>query len=90
MFGDYPDGFTPGGTTAASFPGCPVSDDFTHTLGDPNESMLYVAAAYTGSASCAVPPAGISPPVHVHAPGRAIRSPVRQLRLLRPSTTTRR
>lgn len=87
MFGDYPDGFTPGGSGAASFPGCPVNDDFTHALGDPNESLLYVAAAYAGSASCAVPPAGVSaPPVpHVHAPGRAIRSPVRQLRVLRRS-----
>jgi hypothetical protein len=86
MFGDYPDGFTPGGNTPASFPGCPVSDDFTHALGDPNESLLYVAASYALTASCAVPPAGLSPqpPAHVHAPGAAIRSPIRQLRLLRP------
>ncbi|HKD54972.1 MAG TPA: S41 family peptidase [Steroidobacteraceae bacterium] len=88
MFGDYPDGFTPGGSTAASFPGCPVSDDFTHALGDPNESLLYVASSYALTASCATPPAGLSPPpAHVHAQGTAIRSPVRQLRLMRRSTT---
>jgi hypothetical protein len=83
-FGDYPDGFTPGGTTAASFPGCPVTDDFTHQLGDPNESLLYVAEAKAqGSAACVIPPAGVSPPGRVHSAAFAIRSPLREMRLPR-------
>ena len=82
-FGAYPDGFTPGGTTPASFPGCPVNDDFTHTLGDPNESLLYVATGYALNAMCAVPPAGIARPARVARAGIAIRSPLREMRLMR-------
>lgn len=83
-FGDYPDGFTPGGSTPASFPGCPVNDDFTHALGDPNESLLYVATGYAQNAACAVPPAGIAPPGALPPAGIAIRSPLREMRLMRP------
>ena len=84
-FGAYPDGFTPGGATPASFPGCVVSDDFTHALGDPNESLLYVAAGYAQSATCPVPPAGLAPAGRVHASGIPVRSPLREMRLPRPA-----
>jgi len=87
-FGDYPDGFTPGGSDAASFPGCPVSDDFTHALGDPNESLLFVAQGYAASASCPVPPAGIAPPAPTRAAAIAIRSPLREMRLMRRAPGT--
>jgi hypothetical protein len=82
-FGDYPDGFTPGGTTAASFKGCPVTDDFTHQLTDPNESLIYVAQHYAQGAACVIPPAGVSPPGRVHSAAFAIRSPLREMRLPR-------
>lgn len=51
-FGDYSDGFTPSSTitsssgTSAILPGCTVNDDFTHQLGDQNESLLFVALSY--------------------------------------------
>ena len=82
-FGDYPDGFTPGGSGAASFPGCTVSDDFTHQLGDPNESLLFVAQAYAAGATCPVPPAGLAPPARARGQGFALRSPLREMRLMR-------
>jgi len=77
-FGAYPDGFTPGG---ASFPGCTVTDDFTHALGDPNESLLFVATSYAQAPNCVIPPAGIAPPARPAS--IAIRSPLREMRLLR-------
>ncbi len=82
-FGAYPDGFTPGGASGASLPGCAVSDDFTHALGDPNESLLFVATSYAQAPNCVIPPAGIAPPGHVRAAAIAIRSPLREMRLLR-------
>lgn len=86
-FGDYPDGFTPAGSGAASFPGCVVSDDFTHQLGDPNESLLFVAQAKAmGSAACVTPPAGVAPPGQPAQQGVLIRSPLREMRLLRPTS----
>ena len=83
-FSNYPDGFTPGATVGAGFPGCPVTDDFTHQLGDPSESLLYVAEAQaTGSAACVIPPAGTAPPGQTAPRGIAIRSPLREMRLMR-------
>jgi hypothetical protein len=82
-FGDYPDGFTPGGTGGASFPGCQVTDDFTHALGDPAESLLFVAQGYEGGGNCLIPPAGVAPPGQLHAAGIAVRSPLREMRLMR-------
>jgi C-terminal processing protease CtpA/Prc len=52
-FGDYADGFTPGGV----FPGCAVDDDFTAQLGDPAEARLAAALAYHDTGSCPVPAA---------------------------------
>jgi hypothetical protein len=83
-FGDYPDGFTPGGSGAASFAGCPVNDDFTHQLGDPNESLVYVAEAQAMGNACVIPPAGLAPSGRVHSTAFAMRSPLREMRLPRP------
>ena len=53
-FGDYADGFMP--TTTPNFdfelPGCEVEDDFTASLGDPNEGMLSAALEYAATGSC--------------------------------------
>jgi carboxyl-terminal processing protease len=47
-FGDYADGFTPGGV----FKGCTVADDFTHALGDPAEARIAAALSYRAGSSC--------------------------------------
>ena len=53
-FGDYADGFMP--TTTPNFdfelPGCDVEDDFTASLGDPNEGMLSAALEFAATGSC--------------------------------------
>jgi carboxyl-terminal processing protease len=93
-FGDYSDGFTPSSSTttstgtSATLPGCPVQDDFTHALGDQNESLLFVALGYRMNQSCAQPPAGIAPGMNIKrmAPadaGYLVRSPLREMRILR-------
>ena len=87
-FGDYPDGFTPAASSGASFPGCAVSDDFTHALGDPNESLLFVAEGYALNGSCAVPPAGVAPPARARSAAIAFRSPLREMRVLRRAPGT--
>jgi carboxyl-terminal processing protease len=51
-FGDYADGFTPGGTGDASPPGCLVADDFGHALGDPAEARLAAALQFRASGTC--------------------------------------
>ncbi|UTY56817.1 S41 family peptidase [Massilia sp. erpn] len=45
-FGDYGDGFTPS---------CPVADDFSHELGDPQEGQLAAALRYKSSGTCSAP-----------------------------------
>ncbi len=98
-FGDYPDGFTPSSTmttssgSSATLPGCSVNDDFTHQLGDQNESLLFVALGYRTGQSCTVPPAGLSPGMTVKrmsrsAEGSLVRSPVREIRILRSDSST--
>jgi hypothetical protein len=52
-FGDYSDGFIPGGSGPAHVTGCDVEDDFTHPLGDPAEARLAAALRYRATASCA-------------------------------------
>jgi hypothetical protein len=78
-FGDYADGFVPGGTgaTANNVPGCMVADDFTHALGDPAESRLAAALQYRTSSTC--------PPFmkHYGTERMLIRSPLRENRFLR-------
>jgi hypothetical protein len=51
-FGDYADGFIPGGGGQAGPPGCDVLDDFTHELGDPAEGRLAAALAYRANGAC--------------------------------------
>jgi hypothetical protein len=56
-FGDYTDGFVPGGEGDAGVPGCAVDDDFSHALGDPAESLLAAALQYRAQGTC--PPAAL-------------------------------
>jgi carboxyl-terminal processing protease len=91
-FGNYPDGFSPSSslTTAsgATLPGCQVSDDFTHALGDPAEARLAAALGYAAGAAC---PAQTSSPGSqklVRRPlsatdGVVVREPAREIMLLR-------
>jgi len=62
-FGDYPDGFSPANTRGSRgvvVPGCSVSDDFTHPLGNPRERRLAAALAYRIDRSCPAASAGAS------------------------------
>lgn len=86
-FGDYGDGFVPGGTGTAGLTGCAVADDFGHALGDPAESRLAAALGYRATATC--PPAAAAAAVSklgARAPaaeeGAVIKSPWRQNRIL--------
>lgn len=47
-FGDYADGFVPGGVLK----GCAVPDDFSHALGDPAEARLAAALTYMATGAC--------------------------------------
>jgi hypothetical protein len=49
-FGDYADGFVPGGVN----PGCVVGDDFTQPLGNPAEGRLAAALAFRTSGACPI------------------------------------
>ncbi len=54
-FGDYTDGFSPANIAqveGVEIPGCYVADDFTHQLGDPEESRFAAALAYRLDGSC--------------------------------------
>lgn len=53
-FGDYADGFVPGGVN----PGCVVGDDFTQPLGNPAEGRLAAALAFRTTGAC---PAAAAP-----------------------------
>ena len=61
-FGDYADGFIPGGTgsLANNVPGCAVADDFTKPLGDIAEGRIAAALKYRSSGSCGAAGAGVS------------------------------
>lgn len=63
-FGDYPDGMAPT---------CTVSDDLTHTQGDPAEGMLAAALAYNQTKSC---------------PATAARASMQPLEIVRPEVST--
>ncbi len=56
-FGDYADGFVPGGTgnPANHLPGCVVADDFSKQLGDVGEGRLAAALQYRANGTCPVP-----------------------------------
>lgn len=51
-FGDYADGFVPGGAGVNGVPGCVVDDDFSHPLGDPAEAQLAAALGYRDTGAC--------------------------------------
>ncbi|WP_237066535.1 S41 family peptidase [Microbulbifer guangxiensis] len=51
-FGDYPAGFTPGGTGPTGVVGCGVADDFSRDLGDPAEWRLSAALNFINTGSC--------------------------------------
>ena len=53
-FGDYADGFSPGGNHIPpnNLPGCVVKDDFTQALGDPAEARLAAALQFRSNGSC--------------------------------------
>ena len=71
-FGDYDDGFAPT---------CQVADDFTHQLGDANESRLAVALNYRATGSCTI--AGASVSAKALGPDPLLfRSPFRENRIL--------
>jgi carboxyl-terminal processing protease len=62
-FGDYADGFNPTNTPvfAADVKGCPVADDFSKALGDPEEDMLEAALYYVDNNSClTLPGSGVT------------------------------
>ncbi len=73
-FGNYPDGFSASNSNApangATLPGCAISDDFTHALGDPTEARLSAALSYTTNAVC---------PVGSGTPGGAVKHQQRPL-----------
>jgi hypothetical protein len=81
-FGAYADGFVPGGsgTTADNLPGCPIADDLSHQLGDPDEQMLAAALQYRSKGSCSA--AGGKWQQRGQYPV-LIRSPARENRILR-------
>jgi len=89
-FGDYPDGFVPGGTAslATSVPGCAVADDFTRQLGDPLEGRLAAALRYRTDGTC--PLAGVTASakragsITVLSDPQLVKSPVRENRWLEP------
>jgi hypothetical protein len=83
-FGNYPDGFSPQNSTSltsAVLPGCSVSDDFAHALGDPAEGRLAAALGYRAGQDCPSPPSGVAPPGDVGA--SVHRAPWRENRILR-------
>jgi hypothetical protein len=69
-----------------------VQDDFTHTLGDQNESLLFSALSYRATGSCGTPPAGLGDNVGAKRmsrgtqPGYLVRSRMKEIRILRPQT----
>jgi hypothetical protein len=91
-FGNYPDGFTAsnsnGAANGATLPGCTISDDFTHELGDPAEARLSAALSYTSNPVCPASPGGNGSAKHTQRPlsatdGRLVREPGRELLILR-------
>lgn len=51
-FGDFQNGFQPGGSGPAGLRGCMVVDDLSQPLGHRNEARLAAALAYRQNASC--------------------------------------
>ena len=53
-FGEYSDGFVPGGGGPAGPAGCQVADDFTHDLGDAAEARVAAALQFRANGTCPV------------------------------------
>ncbi len=79
-FGDYADGFVPGGAGEAGVAGCQVDDDFGRDLGDPNERRLAAALHYRAEGTC---PAGARRGA-APAEGRVMKSIWQENRILGP------
>jgi len=58
-YGDYVEGFQPAAVDdgQARVLGCPVADDYSQALGDPNEDRFEVALAYQAGMGCVTPSA---------------------------------
>ncbi len=84
-FGDYADGFVPGGGGPSGVPGCQAADDLAHQLGDPAEARLAAALGYRATGSC---PSGSqaleSGPSLMVDEGVLVRSPWDENRIYRP------
>jgi hypothetical protein len=82
-FGDYADGFVPGGAGATGVTGCQVGDDFTHALGDPAEARLAAALGYRETQTCPAPTLRLAGARSLSATdGRAVKSPWQENRIL--------
>jgi carboxyl-terminal processing protease len=90
-FGDYSDGFAPASSDdgKARILGCSVADDFTHALGDPDETRLAAALYYrtnnrcpAGSSSVGVMQKAASPLKSID--GHLIKTQALQNKLMRP------
>jgi carboxyl-terminal processing protease len=91
-FGEYSDGFSPlnsvAGAIGVTLPGCAVSDDFSHALGDTNELRIAAALQYRNTGTCPTPPTNPIGSAKTTNPateeGRLLRVPAREIRVLRP------
>ncbi|MDP2368752.1 S41 family peptidase [Rhodoferax sp.] len=89
-FGDYADGFIPGGTgsPANHLKGCVVADDFTQLLGDTAEARLAAALHYRANGACPARAASAQRSASLAVSGLPLRgrSPLRENRFLLPKT----
>lgn len=87
-FGDYADGFSPGGTgsPANHLPGCVVADDFSQALGDIREARLAAALQYRASGICPIAPSVLRSTLAGVSAGEALpgRAQMRDNKFLRP------
>jgi hypothetical protein len=83
-FGEYDDGFIPGGSGAAGLPGCRVGDDFTHDFGDPAEHRLAAALEYLANRTCASTRALELEPSLSDVEPQMVKSPWDENRIYRP------
>lgn len=70
-FGDYADGFVPGGTGATGAPGCQANDDLDHALGDAAEGQLAAALYHRANGGACLPVQAAAPRAAPLAANRA-------------------
>ena len=81
----------PGSTASGTgIPGCVVTDDLTHALGDTSEAMLATALGYRSTGACPVLSVGMDQAQSAARTGATassfmVRGPARENRLLSPS-----